>query len=60
VFLRFAEDLASAEEKRELVRVLANVDRYVEEAIEASDRGAYGLRRRLVPDPQPEMMDLES
>jgi len=35
VFLRFAEDLSSAEERKDLVRVLAAVDRYVDDAIEA-------------------------
>ena len=36
VFLGFAADLAAAEERKELVRVLAGVDRYVDEALKAA------------------------
>lgn len=35
-FLRFAEELTSAEERQDFVRVLAGVDRYVDEVIEAT------------------------
>jgi hypothetical protein len=36
VFLRFAEDLTAAEDRRDLVKVLANVDGYVDDAVKAS------------------------
>jgi len=36
VFLRFAQDLASAEERRDLIKVLGNLDRYVDEAVRAA------------------------
>jgi hypothetical protein len=36
VFLRFAEDLSGAEERRDLVKVLSNVDKYVDDAVKAS------------------------
>jgi hypothetical protein len=35
VFLRFAADLSSAEERKDLVKVISEVDRYVDEAISA-------------------------
>lgn len=35
VFLRFATDLTSAEERKDLVKVLAGIDRYVEDALAA-------------------------
>lgn len=35
-FLKFAEDLSGAEERRDLVRVLANVDKYVDDAVKAA------------------------
>ena len=38
VFLKFAADLSDAEERSELVRVLAGVDRYVDEALTAAGR----------------------
>lgn len=38
VFIRFAEDLTAAEDRRHLVKVLANVDRYVEDAVKAAGR----------------------
>lgn len=36
IFLRFASDLSAAEERKELVGVIAKVDHYVEEAIRAA------------------------
>ncbi|MEJ2538386.1 MAG: hypothetical protein P8188_00155 [Gemmatimonadota bacterium] len=36
--LRFATDLTAAEERRDLVKVLADVDRYVDEVLEATKR----------------------
>ncbi|MEX1258904.1 MAG: hypothetical protein WEG36_15010 [Gemmatimonadota bacterium] len=36
VFLRFAEDLTAAEDRRNLVKVLANVDQYVDDAVKAA------------------------
>lgn len=36
VFLRFASDLAAAEARKDLVKVLAAVDKYVDSAMEAS------------------------
>lgn len=36
IFLQFASDLSAAEERKELVKVIAQVDRYVDEAIRAS------------------------
>ena len=33
VFLRFATDIAAAEERKDLVKVLAGVDRYVDEVL---------------------------
>lgn len=36
--LRFATDLSAAEERRDLVKVLANVDRYVDDIMEAAKR----------------------
>ncbi len=61
VFLRFAEDLTSAQEKKDLVRVLATVDRYVEDSIEASEIGAYGPRRKQASEDggQADLMELE-
>jgi hypothetical protein len=38
VFLEFATDITGAEERKELVRVLANVDRYVDQAIKGAAR----------------------
>ncbi len=38
VFLRFASDLAGAEERKDVVRVLASVDGYVDEALKAAGR----------------------
>jgi hypothetical protein len=39
LFLKFAGDLTGAEEKKDLVKVLAGVDRYVDEAIAAAKKG---------------------
>lgn len=41
-FLRFAEDLTSAEEKKDLVRVLAGVDKYVDQVLQqaSASRGS--------------------
>jgi len=36
VFLRFAQDLAGADERRDLIKVLGNLDRYVEDAVRAA------------------------
>jgi len=36
VFLRFAQDLADADERRDLIKVLGNLDRYVEDAVRAA------------------------
>ena len=36
VFLRFASDLSAAEERKELVGVIAKVDNYVDEALQAA------------------------
>lgn len=36
-FLRFASDLVAAEERKDLVEVLAGVDHYVEEVLKATD-----------------------
>lgn len=36
VFLRFASDIAAAEERKDLVKVVAGVDRYVDEALKAA------------------------
>jgi hypothetical protein len=33
IFLQFATDIAGAEEGKDLVMVLANVDRYVDQAL---------------------------
>lgn len=38
VFLRFASNLASAEERKDVVRVLAGVDAYVDEGLKAAGR----------------------
>lgn len=38
VFLRFASDLAGAEERKEVVRVLAGVETYVADALKAAGR----------------------
>jgi hypothetical protein len=38
VFLQFASDLAGAEERKEVVRVLAGVDAYVADALKAAGR----------------------
>lgn len=38
VFLEFATDITGAEERKELVRVLADVDRYVDQAIKGAAR----------------------
>jgi hypothetical protein len=38
VFLQFATDLSSAEERKDLVAVLARVDQYVAEAMKAAGR----------------------
>ncbi|TVP74951.1 MAG: hypothetical protein EA352_09385 [Gemmatimonadales bacterium] len=38
VLLQFAADLSDAEERRDLVRVLANVDKYVDGAMKAAGR----------------------
>jgi len=35
VFLRFAQDLASAEERRDLIQLLGNLDHYVDDAVRA-------------------------
>lgn len=37
VLLGFASDLAGAEQRKDLVEVLANVDRYVDQVLEAAD-----------------------
>ncbi len=37
-FLRFASDLAGAEDRKEVVHVVANVDKYVDEVLKASGR----------------------
>lgn len=39
VFLQFATDITGAEERKELVRVLANVDRYVDRALKGAAKG---------------------
>jgi len=39
VFLQFATDITGAEERKELVRVLANVDRYVDQALKGAAKG---------------------
>ena len=39
VFLRLAEDLTGAEERKDFVRVLAGVDRYVDDAMKAAGKG---------------------
>ena len=36
VFLRFAQDLTSAEERRDLIKVLGRLDRYVDDAVRAA------------------------
>jgi len=36
VFLRFAQDLTSAEERRDLIEVLGRLDRYVDDAVRAA------------------------
>lgn len=36
IFLRFASDLAAAEERKDVVKVVAGVDRYVDEALKAA------------------------
>jgi hypothetical protein len=36
--LRFASDLSAAQERHDLVKVLANVDQYVDEVLEATKR----------------------
>ncbi len=36
IFLQFASDLSAAEERKELVKVIAQVDRYVDGAIKAT------------------------
>jgi len=36
IFLRFAEDLSGADQRSDLVRVLASVDQYVDEAVKAA------------------------
>ena len=38
VFLRFASDLAGAEERKDVVRVLAGVEAYVDEGLKAAGR----------------------
>lgn len=38
VFLQFATDITGAEERKELVRVLADVDRYVDKALKGAAR----------------------
>ncbi len=38
VFLKFATDLSSAEERKDLVTVLAKVDQYVNDAMKAAGR----------------------
>ncbi len=37
-FLRFASDLAGAEARKDVVRVVANVDKYVDEVLKAAGR----------------------
>lgn len=37
-FLRFASDLAAADERAQLVKVLASVDRYVDQVLKATGR----------------------
>ena len=39
VFLQFAADITGAEERKDLVKVLANVDRYVDQALKGAARG---------------------
>jgi len=39
VLLQFATDIAGAEERKDLVRVLANVDRYVDQVLKGASRG---------------------
>jgi hypothetical protein len=39
VFLRFATDIAAAEERKDLVKVLADVDRYVDRVLESVTGG---------------------
>ena len=38
VFLEFANELAEAEERKDIVRVLSQVDKFVDKALEASKR----------------------
>lgn len=38
VFLRFASDLSSAEDRKDLVQVVARVDRYVDDALKAAGK----------------------
>lgn len=38
VFLQFASDLSSAEDRKDLVRVVARVDRYVDDAMKAAGK----------------------
>jgi len=37
-FLKFASDLSAAEERKDLVKVIARVDQYVDEALEAAKK----------------------
>ncbi|HSG07288.1 MAG TPA: hypothetical protein VLA36_02955 [Longimicrobiales bacterium] len=37
-FLKFAQDLAAAEERKDVVKVVAGVDRYVDEVLKATGR----------------------
>ncbi len=39
IFLRFASDLAGAEDRKDVVEVVAGVDRYVDEALKAAGKG---------------------
>lgn len=45
-FLRFAADLSSAEERKDLVKVISQVDRYVDEAISAATGESSSRKRR--------------
>jgi hypothetical protein len=38
VFLGFAQDLSAAEERKDLVKVLSDIDSYVEQALKAAGR----------------------
>jgi hypothetical protein len=39
VFLQFAQELSGAQERKDLVKVLANVDRWVDKAVKVAQKG---------------------